>query len=578
MLLDLGKLPPDGETYDVVVIGAGGAGMSAALFAAIEGKKALLVERTEYVGGTTALSAATTWIPGTRHAATVSEGDTLEAAAKFLTNAIGDRTPAELRRVLLETGPEAVDHVEANSEVKYRAYPLHPDYLTELEGSTLKGRALEPIPYDGRKLGDLLSLIRPPIPEFTVLGGMAVDRNDIFHLLRVTDTFKSFWYCTKIILRHMQDRLTHTRGTRLVMGNALIGRLLYSLNERKVPIAMKTSLEQIHANASGVHAVTLVQGGVHRTVKVTGGVILATGGFTLNPKLRKQMLPGVDLAWCPAAPGHTGEAHELALSMGAHYGTGALTNSFWAPVSLRKRRDGSTAVFPHFVMDRAKPGFITVNKKGERFLNESTSYHLFGLAMQETNKKTEAIPAYLVCDARALKKYGIGMVRPGGHGLGPFLKDGYLTKGNTLEELAAKLKIDAGGLKDSVTRINAYAQTGIDPDFGRGTTAYQRNNGDATWTGKNPSIGPLTEGPYYAVRLYPGDIGAATGLVTDVSAQVLDAANQPIAGLYAIGNDMHSAMGGVYTAPGITVGPGLVFGYIAARHAVSRKASEKVAA
>jgi succinate dehydrogenase/fumarate reductase flavoprotein subunit len=307
-------------------------------------------------------------------------------------------------------------------------------------------------------------------------------------------------------------------------------------------------------------------------------VILATGGFTLNPKLRKQMLPGVDLAWCPAAPGHTGEAHELALSMGAHYGTGALTNSFWAPVSLRKRRDGSTAVFPHFVMDRAKPGFITVNKKGERFLNESTSYHLFGLAMQETNKKTEAIPAYLVCDARALKKYGIGMVRPGGHGLGPFLKDGYLTKGNTLEELAAKLKIDAGGLKDSVTRINAYAQTGIDPDFGRGTTAYQRNNGDATWTGKNPSIGPLTEGPYYAVRLYPGDIGAATGLVTDVNAQVLDAANQPIAGLYAIGNDMHSAMGGVYTAPGITVGPGLVFGYIAARHAVSRKASEKVAA
>jgi succinate dehydrogenase/fumarate reductase flavoprotein subunit len=484
----------------------------------------------------------------------------------------------ELRRVLLETGPKAVDYVEDNSEVKYRAYPLHPDYLTELEGSTLKGRALEPIPFDGRKLGKLLTLVRPPIPEFTVLGGMAVDRNDIFHLLRVKTSVKSFLYGTKIILRHIADRLQYPRGTRLVMGNALIGRLLYSLEQRKVAIAMNTSLEQIHTNASGVNAVTLLQGGKRRTIKVTGGVILATGGFNRNPKLRAQMLPGVDLAWCPAAPGHTGEAHELALSMGAHYGTGGLTNSFWAPVSLRKRKDGSTAVFPHFVMDRAKPGFITVNRKGERFLNESTSYHLFGLAMQEANKKTESIPAYLIGDARAIKKYGIGMVRPGPMGLSSALKDGYVTRGNTLEELAAKLGIDASGLKNSVTRINAFAEVGIDSDFARGTTAYQRNNGDATWQGKNPSIGPLNEGPYYAVRLYPGDIGAATGFVTDVNAQVLDASNKPIAGLYAVGNDMHSAMGGVYTAPGITVGPGLVFGYIAARHAISRNAVQRAAA
>ncbi|OWW21620.1 FAD-dependent oxidoreductase [Noviherbaspirillum denitrificans] len=578
MLLDLGKLPPEGETYDVVVVGAGGAGMSAALIAAIEGKKVLLVERTEYVGGTTALSAATTWIPCTRHAAEVSQGDTLETAEKFLNAAVGDRTPAELRRVLLQTGPKAVDYIESKSEVKYRPYPLHPDYLTELEGSTMKGRALEPSPFDGRKLGKLLTLVRPPIPEFTVLGGMAVDRSDIFHLLRATKQVKSFWYSGMIILRHWKDKLFYPRGTRMVMGNALIGRLLLSLEQRNVPIAIKTSLAKIHADAAGVHAVTLVQEGKRRTVKVTGGVILATGGFTRNPKLRKQMLPGVDIAWCPGAPGHTGEAHELALNMGAHYGTGGLTNSFWAPVSLRKRKDGSTAVFPHFVMDRAKPGFITVNKKGERFLNESTSYHLFGVAMQEENKKSESIPAYLVCDAVALKKYGIGMVRPGPMGLASALKDGYVTSGATLDELAAKLKIDASGLKDSVKKINAYAETGVDPDFGRGTTAYQRNNGDATWTGKNPNIGPLSVGPYYAVRLYPGDIGAATGLVTDVNAQVLDAQNRPIAGLYAVGNDMHSVMGGVYTAPGITVGPGLVFGYIAAMHAIARKAEQRAAA
>lgn len=578
MLLDLGKLAPEDETFDVVVVGAGGAGMSAALFAAIDGKKVLLVERTEYVGGTTALSGGTTWIPGTRHAATVSEGDTLGIAATFLDNAVGERTTAEMRRVLLENGPKAVACVEANSEVQYRPYPLHPDYLTELEGATLKGRALEPIPFDGRRLGELFSLVRDPIPEFTVLARMMVDRNDIFHLLRVTKTFTSFKYCMKILLRHVKDRISYPRGTRLVMGNALIGRLLYSLAQRKVPLAMQTTLEKIHTDASGVHAVTLSQGGQRRTIQVTGGVILATGGFNRNPKLRKQMLPGIDLAWCPGAPGHTGEAHELALSMGAHYGSGGLSNSFWAPVSVRKRADGSTAVFPHFMMDRTKPGFITVNKAGQRFVNESTSYHLFGVAMQDANKKTEAIPAYLIGDARAMRKYGMGMVRPGGHGLKPYLDDGYVTKANSLEELAAKLKIDADGLKDSVARFNSYADTGVDADFNRGSTAFQRNNGDATYEGKNPCMAPLRQAPYYAVRLYPGDIGAATGFVTDANAQVLDASNRAIGGLYAVGTDMHSVMGGVYTAPGITLGPGLVFGYVAARHAVLRSKAELAAA
>jgi hypothetical protein len=305
MLLDLGKLPPTGQTFDVVVIGAGGAGMSAALFAAIEGVRVLLVERTEYVGGTTALSGGTTWIPGTHHAATVSEGDTLDIAGAYLTRAIGDRTPAEIRRVLLETGPKAVDHIEANSEVKYRAYPLHPDYLSELEGSTVKGRALEPLPFDGRKLGNLFALVRPPIPEFTVLAGMMVDRNDIFHLLRITKSFASFWYSLKLIGRHLADRRRYPRGARLVMGNALIGRLLFSLAQRKnVSLLMKTSVEKIHRDASGVNAVTLAQTGERRTIKVTGGVILASGGFNRHPQLRKEMLPGVDEAWCPGAPGH----------------------------------------------------------------------------------------------------------------------------------------------------------------------------------------------------------------------------------------------------------------------------------
>ena len=570
---------PESARYDVVVIGAGGAGMAAALFAAIEGRSVLLVERTEYVGGTTAWSAGTTWIPGTRHAAAVNKSDTLADAARYLDNAVGDRSPASLRQAFLDNGPRAVEHIEANSDLKYRACAKHPDYISDLGGATLNGRALEPVPFDGRLLGDLFKLIRPPIPEFTVLGGMMVDRSDINHLLGMTRSLASFRHSVKIVSRQVADRLRYPRGTRLVMGNALIGRLLYSLSRREnVTLAMNTSVENlargVGSDASGVESVTLRQGGQHRTVRVTGGVILASGGFNRHPQLRQDMLPGIDAGWCPAAPGHTGEAHDLARSLGAHYGAGATSHAFWAPVSIRKRADGSEAVFPHFVMDRAKPGMLTVNQAGERFVNESTSYHLFALAMQQARGTPPAIPAYLVCDAEALRKYGIGMVRPGGKGLGPFLADGYLTQADTLEELADKLGIDAAGLKASVARINAYAQSGIDPDFQRGVTAYQQNLGDADWTGKNPNLGALTRAPYYAVRLYPGDIGASTGLATNADAQVLGANDAPIGGLYAVGNDMHSIMGGVYTAPGITLGPGLVFAYLAARHAAARAGSK----
>ncbi|MDB5928978.1 MAG: fumarate reductase/succinate dehydrogenase flavoprotein domain protein, partial [Polaromonas sp.] len=253
-LLDNGlSALPESASFDVVVIGAGGAGMAAALYAAIDGATVLLVERSEFVGGTTAWSGGTTWIPGTRHAATVNPADTLANARRYLDNAVGERTPAALRQAFLDNGPRAIDQIEANSEVKYRAYPRHPDYISELDGSTVNGRALEPLPFDGRLLGDLFGLIRPPIPEFTVLGGMMVDRTDINHLLALSKSFTSFKHAFKLLARHASDRLGHPRGTRLVMGNALVGRLLHSLSLRShVTLAVNTSVEQIYQGASGV--------------------------------------------------------------------------------------------------------------------------------------------------------------------------------------------------------------------------------------------------------------------------------------------------------------------------------------
>jgi len=355
------------------------------------------------------------------------------------------------------------------------------------------------------------------------------------------------------------------------MGNALVARLLYALSQQPtVTLALNTSLASIDHTGAAVTGATLQQAGQRRQVTVRGGLVLASGGFNRHPQWRTRLLPDIPASWSPGAPGHTGQAQELAMGLGARHGEGALSHAFWAPVSRRQRADGSTAVFPHFVMDRAKPGMITVNQAGARFVNESTSYHLFALAMQAAQ---QAVPAYLIADAKALRQYGMGMVRPGGKGLAPFLADGYLTEGATLAELAGKLGISAVGLTQSVANNNAFALTGVDKQFQRGVTAYQHHIGEAGAGGPNPNLGAMTEAPYYAVKLYPGDIGAAQGLQTNAHAQVLNAQGQVIAGLYAVGNDMNSIMGGVYPAPGITIGPGLVFAYLATQHALNPGAS-----
>ncbi len=558
----------DGATFDVAVIGTGGAGLAAALFAALRGGRVLLVERTPFVGGSTALSAGTAWMPLTPHAAEVGRVDDAEAVRSFLDHAVGSRSDPAIRAAFVEAAPRAVAELEALTEARFRARPFHPDYLSELPGSRLGGRAIEPKPYDGRRLGRLFRLIRPPIPEFTLFGGLMVDRDDIAHLLKLTRSFASFRHALRLMVRYARDRLAHRRGTRLVMGNALIARLLASLMPRDVTLLTEAEVGRIDRRDGRVSGLSLTHRERNLTVTVKRGVILASGGFNRHPTRRAERLGATDPAWCPGAPGHTGRAIDLALGLGARLGEGGLSDAFWAPVSLRKRPDGSTAVFPHFLLDRGKPGMVTVDRRGRRFVNEATSYHLFGLAMREA----EAIPAHLITDAAGLAKYGLGMIRPAGGATRPFLADGYLVQAATLRELAERLGIDGDGLEATVAAMNRSAETGIDPDFGRGSTDYQRANGDATH-GPNPCLGPIATPPYSAVRLYPGDIGAAAGLVTDARARVLGAAAVPIAGLWAVGNDMRSIMGGVYPAPGITIGPALAFAHLAARDAMGEEES-----
>jgi succinate dehydrogenase/fumarate reductase flavoprotein subunit len=554
--------------YDVVVIGAGAAGMSAALFAAIRGAKTLLVEKTDFVGGTSAFSAGSIWIPNTRHASAVGASDSAANVERYLQQIVGNRADTALRASFLRAGPEAVDALENHSEVKLHAYARHPDYRSELDGAVVAGRALEPLPFDGRLLGEAFKLVRPPLPEFTLLGGMMVDRTDIGHLLSSTKSVKSLLHSTKLLARHARDRLAHGRGTRLVMGNALVGRLLYSLIRRDVDILNRASLTKIVRVADGrVTNAVLASDGVSREIGIDGGLVLAGGGFSRHT-VRRPVALGTDEAWSSVASGANGDAQDKAIEIGARISDRDLSPAFWAPASIRRRRDGSQAVFPHFVLDRGKPGTLVVDSNGRRFLNEAISYHQFALEMLAQGKS--AIPAFLIADAAAVRKYGLGMVRPGGWGTKAAVADGYLIVGDTIEQLAQRLNIDPDNLHETVDRMNGFAQTGRDLDFGRGSTVYQNHNGDVSAGGANPNLGPIATAPFYALRLYPSDIGTSAGLVTDDVARVLDSGNRPIAGLYACGNDMQSAMGGTYPGPGITLGPAIAFAYLAASDATRR--------
>ena len=575
MLTNLAALA-DNATFDVVVIGAGSGGMAAAVFAAIAGKKVLLVERTEFLGGTSALSAATTWVPNNAHASEVAppgspDADSFEKAKTFLDGVVGNRSPAVVRDAFLEAAPKAIAALEANTSVQFRPYPTHPDYEQDFEGATMRGRALEPVPFDARVLGDDVNLIRKPIPEFCLFDGMMIDRRDINHLLAITKNFTSFAHSVKILAHYGIDKLKGRRGTRLVMGNALIGRMLLTLKQRHATIITRCSVADFVTGPNGVEGVVLTSQGQRRTIRATHGVVLAAGGFNRHPTRRAEMLPQPTPEYSPAAPGHTGEMQDLALKLGARFGEGNLQPAFWAPVSIRKRQDGSTAVFPHFVLDRSKPGTVCVNQAGERFVNESTSYHLFGKAMFEANQASPCIPCFIITDAVGLKKYGLGMVRMGTSNLKPFLADGYLIEGANVADLARKIGVPVAALETTIANMNAYAKSGVDPQFQRGRTAYHRVNGDATAGTPNPTLGPIATAPFYAVKLVVGDIGASAGLVINENAQVMGE-SAPIGGLYACGNEANSIMGGTYPGPGITVGPAITFAYRAVQHALGRAA------
>ncbi|MEZ5658030.1 MAG: FAD-dependent oxidoreductase [Burkholderiaceae bacterium] len=560
------------DAVDLIVLGGGATGLTAAVTGALLGLEVLVVEKAPRVGGTSARSAGSVWVPNTRHAPAGS--DDPDKARRYLQAVLGDDYDPALMTAFLQGGPEMIAFLEDRAGVPFRAYAHHPDYMADADGASLSGRVLEVPPFDGRALGARFVDLAWPLPEFTIFGGMMVDRTDIGHLLSATRRLASFMHAARLLGRHARDRIRHARGTRLVMGNALVGRLFDAALRSGVRFALSTRIESLLLDAGRVCGVR-TGGGARRAIGARAGVILATGGFSRDPALRASLLPaqlGKDSALVETA---TGDGLHLAEAIGGHLRTHR-TNTFWAPVSQRRRRDGSMAVFPHFVLDRGKPGVLAIDPAGKRFVNEAWPYHLFGQAICAALARHGGGRCHLICDDPFIERYGLGTVRPGRLGLRAAQADGYVISADSLEALAARIAVPADALQATVARFNRLAESGEDVDFGKGGNAYQRNLGDAGHA-PNPCLGPLASPPLHALVIHPGDIGASAGLACDTVARVLDGQGDPVAGLYACGNDMASVMAGHYPGPGITLGPGMTFAYIAARHAHDRQRAGAVA-
>ncbi len=562
------------ETFDLVVLGAGAGGMTAALVAAIEGQRTLLIEKSDRIGGTTARSSGTVWIPDNRHQHRLGSSVDPQAARAYLDALVDGRADRSLREAFIDVGPRMIDYLEAHTDVRFQAYAHSPDYRQDLVGATDGGRALEPLAFDGRTLGPDFDRVGWPLRELMLFGGMMVTRGEAARLLRSARSLDGFLLGARLVSRYIVDRLRYKRGTRLVLGNALAASLYKNLRDRDVSIWLNARTSRLVNENGRVRGLLVDIGGSERRVAATRGVVLAGGGFPASAELRERFLPRPVAEYTAAFEGCIGDTFSLAQDVGAALGPPGEDNAFWFPSSVARRADGTTAIYPHIALDRSKPGLIAVNSAGRRFVDEASSYHEFTRAMYRSHREVPSIPAILICDRRFVWKYGLGMIRPLTPTLGSFVDRGYLYMADTLDDLASKVGVDAVGLAQSVAAMNEYARTGVDDEFGKGSNSYDRCNGDARQK-PNACLGPIEKPPYCAVKVYPTPLGTSLGLRTDANSQVLDASNRPIAGLYACGNDMHSIMGGEYPGPGVQIGIALTFGYIAARHAAQAEIAQR---
>ncbi|WP_090045728.1 FAD-dependent oxidoreductase [Limnohabitans sp. 2KL-27] len=572
----MNTVTPSTEHCDLLVVGSGAGALSAAVTAAHLGLQVIVVEKDPQYGGTTAWSGGWMWVPRNPLAIEAGLVERIEKPLSYLRRELGEKFDESRALAFLNNGPRMVEFFRRHTALQFIDGNAIPDFHGHTPDAALGGRSICAAPFDARQLGDRLHDLKPPLHETTLWGMGIASGAELRHFLNALRQPASFWYATKLVLRHWRDLLVHRRGTRLVNGNALIGGLAKSAFDLGVEIRMNSPAVRLLQSGGRVTGAVIKTAQGEQSIQARCGVVLATGGFPHDPARKQQLLPHAPTGhehWSAGNRGNTGDGLRFGESAGGVVAGDLVQAAALAPVSLVPRKDGSVAHFPHLI-ERAKPGLIAVAAQGARFTNEANSYHDFMQGLLAVTPADHKPEAWLVCDHPFIRYYGLGAVKPAPMPLGSWLKNGYLKRGKTLAELAQACGINAQGLQTTVQRYNAQAQDGKDRDFGKGETPYNRIQGDAinaTRRGmRNPCMGPIGSGPFYAVKVVMGSLGTFAGLRVNDHAQVINAQGQAIPGLYAGGNDLSSMMGGHYPAGGITLGPAMTFGFIAAHHAAGR--------
>jgi 3-oxosteroid 1-dehydrogenase len=552
------------KEYDVVVVGSGAAGMVAALTAAHQGLSTVLVEKAAHYGGSTARSGGGVWIPNNEVLKQAGVTDTREAARTYLHAIIGDVVEPERIDVYLDRAPEMLSFVLANTPLKMCWVPGYSDYYPEMPGGRAGGRSIEPRPFDAKRLGPDMAELEPPYGKVPL--NVVVMQQDYVRLNQLKRHPRGVVRSLKVGARTMWAQ---ARGKNLVgMGRALIAPMRIGLREAGVPVLLNTALSDLYVEDGAVRGVhvrdtTGPESAEPQLIRARRGVILGCGGFEHNEQMRvKYQRAPITTDWTVGAKANTGDGIEAAEKLGA--ALELMEDAWWGPTV-------PLVGAPWFALsERNSPGSIIVNLAGKRFMNESMPYveavhHMYGGEHGQGAGPGENVPAWLVFDQQYRDRYIFAGLQPGQRIPRKWLESGVIVEAPTLGELATKTGLPAAELAATVQRFNGFARSGVDSDFHRGESAYDRYYGDPT-NKPNPNLGEISHPPYYAAKLVPGDLGTKGGIRTDVHGRALRDDGSIIGGLYAAGNVSAPVMGHTYPGPGGTIGPAMAFGYLAALH------------
>lgn len=559
------------QEYDLIVVGSGAGALLGAIRAQEQGLKTLVVEKTELFGGTSALSGGGIWIPLNYDQKTAGIKDDLETAFGYMKRCVRGMATDDRVLAYVETASKMAEYLRQIG-IPYRAMAKYADYYPHIEGSRPGGRTMDPVDFNAARLGlTALETMRPGPPGNQLFGRMSISAFEAHSML--SRELKSRFTILGIMLKYFLDypwRNKTRRDRRMTGGQALVAGLLTAANKAGVEMWRNSPLKELVQDASGrVTGAIVERNGQRQQINARRGVLLGAGGFERNQEMRDQYLNKPTKAEWTATPvgGNTGDAHRAGQAVGAQL---ALMDWSWGVPTMDVPKEPA---FRGIFVERSLPGCMVVNDKGQRFLNESGPYPEFQQAMLAENAKGNGgVPAWIVFDASFRAQNPMGPLMPGSAVPDSKVRKSWLNnvywKGETLEDLARQIGVDAAGLQDSARRMTEYARAGKDLDFDRGGNVFDRYYGDPRL--KNPNLGPIEKGPFYAMRLWPGEIGTKGGLLTDREGRVLDTQGRTIEGLYCVGNNSASVMGPAYAGAGSTLGPAMTFAFRAVADMVGK--------